>query len=161
MIEMTPFIPVFSAAVGGLIAYLGAYVNQGFSVNKDRKKLIREKIEEVYLLTEKIDVWGHKAYDILTNQDDYDKFFDSILLMSETLTKAKMIIYFYQPDLKKECDVVENKIAKLGAYLTPFKLISKDEKIALIDIINERIKEVTDSTKGLRKKLETKINKYI
>lgn len=161
MNEIIPFIPLISAISGALIAYLGAYVNQGFSINKERKKLLREKIEEAYLLTEILEVWGHKAYDFLTHQNDYDKFIESTISISETTTKLKMTIYFYHPELKKECDAIENKTVKLGAYLTPFRLIPKDERIVLIDEVNIRIKDVTESTKCLRRKLEAKINKYI
>jgi len=51
-------IPVLSVMAGGIIGFLGASLQQRASMKLDRRKLIRERLEEVYLLSRQVEEWG-------------------------------------------------------------------------------------------------------
>lgn len=50
-------VPVLATLAGGLLTFLGAAFQQARARTTDRKKLVREKVEEIYGLTNQLDDW--------------------------------------------------------------------------------------------------------
>jgi hypothetical protein len=103
---------ILGAILGFLVAISKDIINYYFKNKKEQKKFYREKLEEIFTLTDKTQ---HTIYTSQTNilNDDIKstgKFDDSN-------SKLAMLIYYYAPDIEKEFQDYLQMWANVGHYL--------------------------------------------
>lgn len=91
--------------VGG---FASTYFSQFVSAKAEKRKIVREKIEEIYTLIDQVDLW------LRTENQELAKFLladkDKPFTLSElekyqpTLARIKTLVRFYAPSLSKEAD---------------------------------------------------------
>ena len=90
------YIPLLSVIVGGLLSTLGGFFAnftlQSKSRDAERRKLIREKLEEAYLLSHEVIDWIQKQMKEMATQASGD---DSHC----PIERVVMLVKFYEPKL--------------------------------------------------------------
>ena len=97
---MTEFIPVISAIAGALIAFLAMLVQYMITTSKERKILLRNRLEEIGTIAEEIVFWADQDLNSMHTIAAGGKLDDSIprreyLQRLCTLSRVTKIIFPY------------------------------------------------------------------
>jgi len=142
--------------LGGIIGFFAAtgqyFITNYFQNKKEKKKFYREKLEEIFILTDKTQ---HK---ILTTQTSILN--DNIKPTGEfdnSSSKLSMLIQYYAPDIEKEYQEYLKVWANVGQYLISDvfkKEKNQEEYVAKMQTYNQ-------AYLNFKKIIRNEANKYI
>jgi hypothetical protein len=164
--------PVLAAIAGGSIAFLGIAVQQYLARSGDRRKLLREKVEEIYGLSNQLDEWGinlmHEMVQFLLGKEDADGKDNKQEGPANPMPRLLMLTKIYAPqlgpaaaDLKEKADACQSAAREYYmrlAELAQTKTAPTDDEIATglspMDALQK-------STADFRTLLERHVQQYI
>jgi hypothetical protein len=103
---------ILGAIVGFLVAISKDIINYYFQNKKEQKKFYREKLEEIFTLTDKTQ---HTIYTLQTNILNQD--IKSTGKFDDSNSKLAMLIQYYTPNIEKEFQDYLIIWANAGHYL--------------------------------------------
>jgi|GEM_PF-7094404 len=134
--------PVLAAIAGGAIAFLGIAAQQYLSRSGERRKLLREKIEEIYGLSNQLDRWGinlmQEMVRFLFGKEGADgKDREKKEEPADPMPRLLMLTKIYAPqlgpaatDLKEKADACQNAAREYYMRLAQTKTAPTEEEMA-------------------------------
>jgi hypothetical protein len=109
-------VPVLAALAGGLLTFLGVAFQQARARTTDRRKLLREKIEEIYVLSNQLDDWVlYQMHDMTRLQTGIGTDDPKEQEPSNPMPRLLMLTKIYAPKLStaaSDLDKTANSIRK-------------------------------------------------
>jgi hypothetical protein len=126
-------VTIGAAVIGAVAAIIGAalsiaggffasYINQRMTSITEKRKIVREKIEETYLLSNQVKIWFQIQLQRICEKDGIEETFANLpfwFLDSSTkepecpIDRIEMLVGLYIPSLKKYSDYCRNCILKM------------------------------------------------
>lgn len=133
------FIPLIATLIGGALAIIGGYVSnyllQSRSRQAERRKVIHEKLEELYVLTIQVDDWLQHRYRQCISKVALQDVVDN-----NPITRLVMLVKLYEPSLSKDVESfaiqLENFRSNVELYLAKCGLEEEDDE-AFINHVQE------------------------
>ncbi len=143
---------ILGAILGFLVAVSKDIVNYYFQNRKEKKKFYREKMEEIFTLTDKTQ---HTIYTSQTNI--LNKDIKSTGKFDDSNSKLAMLIQYYAPNIEKEFQDYLKIWANVGQYLVS-GTIGKDLKQ---DKYVKQMQEYNKAYLKFKKCIREEAQKYI
>lgn len=164
------WIPVISVMLGGLIGLMGALLQHKFTQNVDRKRLIREKLEEIYRLSKQVEQRANQNFqDMMGVQIGLTEKKD--VVSKENVNKESPIdsllrlVNLYEPRLLNIATELEKHVEALRQNSLDFYMeILETGKVLSKKSFKEKIKpgnDIIDTCEQLRVKIAKLIRLYI
>lgn len=146
---------LISVIVGGVIGYLGIYIQHLVTNDNEKKKLKREKLEEIYTLSKDIETWvldSIKEFVSISVAKGFEK-----KETEPSIDRLVLLVMLYEPRLLGEIKEFESLVSTfrenlLNSYL---EVGSKGENISTGEFENRFI--VLDDISNSQKKIAQKI----
>ena len=143
---------ILGAILGFLVAVSKDIINYYFQNKKEKKKFYREKMEEIFTLTDKTQ---HTIYTSQTNI--LNKEIKSTGKFDDSNSRLAMLIQYYTPDIDKEFQDYLKIWANIGQYLVS-GTISKD---LTQDVYVKQMQEYNEAYLKFKKSIRNEASKYV
>ncbi len=166
------WIPVVSAVVGGLLTVVGGFLGnfflQSIARQADKRKVMRDELEQIYLLSQQVVDWAVKEMQAITKGYIGGNFDDSSQREDSQIDKLLMLVRFYQPQLLPDAQKLADIVKEFQSGTVTFWLAVAQAAQAGQQIPRESFENAirpVDEIQRLREQLvasiATNVQKYI
>ena len=159
------FLPLIQVLIGGLLTVVGgftaSYFLQSVARKVDKKKLIREKLEQVYILTIQTSEWIKSEMRQTVAPIEKEKTAEK-----NPVDQIEMLIILYEPSLKNPMQDLKEKVDYYRRSLFSYwsKLLKNGNHLSTKkyeELFKKPVEEADESVNRFRVALENEFKKYL